>query len=158
MPSYKPFNWLALLPIISALTAFGASWLNRKFNPQMGGAEGQAAATGKTMMIMMPLVSLWIGFMLPSGVTLYWIVNSILSSAQEPILKTIADKKYGRYEPEPEVAEEAPKPVYRKKKPAVYVEDDTDYDNIDIQKYIDEEAAKDAAEAAAKNKGENKNK
>ena len=101
MPSYKPFNLLALLPIISALTAFGASWLNRRFNPPSGGAEEQAASTGKTMMIIMPLISLWIGFMLPSGVTLYWIVNSILSSAQEPILKAIAEKKYGKFEPEP---------------------------------------------------------
>jgi YidC/Oxa1 family membrane protein insertase len=155
MPSYKPFNLLALLPIISALTAFGASWLNRRFNPPSGGAEEQAASTGKTMMIIMPLISLWIGFMLPSGVTLYWIVNSILSSAQEPILKAIAEKKYGKFEPEPE---EEPKPVYRKKKPVVYIEDDTDYENIDIQKYIEEEAARDAAEEAAKQKGENKGK
>jgi len=157
MPSYNPFNLLAMLPIISAVTAFGTSWLNRKFNPPAGGAEGQAATTGKTMMIIMPLISLWIGFMLPSGVTLYWIVNNLLSSAQEPLLKIVAEKKYGKIIIEPE-RDEPPKPVYRKKKPVVYVEDDTDYDNIDIQKYIEEEAAKDSAEAAAKEKGENKTK
>jgi YidC/Oxa1 family membrane protein insertase len=98
MPSYRPFNTLMILPILSAFFAYLQGWLaqrtNAKMNDGVTGAE-QAASMGKGMLYTMPLLSLWIGLSLPAGVTLYWIVNNILSIAQEPLLNSIAEKKYG---------------------------------------------------------------
>ena len=35
------------------------------------------------MMLMMPLMSLWFGFMLPVGLSFYWICNNVLAIVQE---------------------------------------------------------------------------
>ncbi|MBE6953946.1 MAG: YidC/Oxa1 family membrane protein insertase [Ruminococcaceae bacterium] len=96
-PSYSPFNIQALLPIISAITAYLMSMLTQKLNAASvnNSAAAQAANTSKMMLYFMPIMSLVIGFTLPAGLTLYWIVNNILSAIQEPILMIIAKKKYG---------------------------------------------------------------
>ncbi len=96
-PSYSPFNIQALLPIISAITAYLMSMLTQKLNAASvnNSAAAQAANTSKMMLYFMPIMSLVIGFTLPAGLTLYWIVNNILSAIQEPILMMIAKKKYG---------------------------------------------------------------
>ena len=96
-PSYSPFNIQALLPIISAITAYLMSMLTQKLNAASvnNSAAAKAANTSKMMLYFMPIMSLVIGFTLPAGLTLYWIVNNILSAIQEPILMMIAKKKYG---------------------------------------------------------------
>ena len=48
--------------------------------------NSQAAQTSQTMMWMMPLMSLWIGFTLPAALGVYWIVNSLLYAIQEKVL------------------------------------------------------------------------
>ncbi len=99
MPSLRPMNALMILPVLSAVFAYLQGWLaqktSEKMNEGVSGAQ-EAASMGKGMLYTMPLLSLWIGLSLPAGVTLYWIVNNILSIAQEPILNAIADKKYGK--------------------------------------------------------------
>lgn len=99
MPTYNPINLLIILPILSALTAYGMSWVSQKYNavPNTGNeAAASAAKSAKTMMYFMPLMSLVFGFTLPAGVTVYWILNNILSAAQEPLLIYVAKKKYGK--------------------------------------------------------------
>ena len=73
------------------------SMITQKLNAAsvQSAAAAQAANTSKMMLYFMPIMSLVIGFTLPAGLTLYWIVNNILSAIQEPILMTIAKKKYG---------------------------------------------------------------
>lgn len=103
-PSYNPFNLLAILPVLSALAAFGMSWLTQKINDKyMPKTEAmqKSQSTTKTMLYLMPIMSLVIGFTLPSGLTLYWIVNSVLSGAQEPLLMRVAIKRYGKDMPMP---------------------------------------------------------
>lgn len=45
--------------------------------------EGMAAAMNKQMMYVMPVVTVFIGFSLPGGLTLYWLVMSLLTVAQQ---------------------------------------------------------------------------
>ncbi len=113
MPSYSPINLLAILPVISAITAYLMSLLTQKLNAAsvQGSAAASAANTSKMMLYFMPIMSLVIGFTLPAGLTLYWIVNNILSGAQEPLLMVVAKKRYGAVEPEPVKAKKKPKPV-----------------------------------------------
>lgn len=112
-PSYSPINLLAILPVISAITAYLSSMLTQKLNGNsvQSDAAASAANTSKTMLYFMPIMSLVIGFTLPAGLTLYWIVNNILSGLQEPLLMFVAKKRYGVVEPEPAKGEKKKKPV-----------------------------------------------
>jgi len=47
--------------------------------------ESMAAAMNKQMMYIMPLVTIFIGISLPGGLTLYWLVTSILTVAQQAL-------------------------------------------------------------------------
>ena len=112
-PSYNPINLLAILPVISAITAYLMSLLTQKLNAAsvQGSAAASAANTSKMMLYFMPIMSLVIGFTLPAGLTLYWIVNNILSGVQEPLLMYVAKKRYGAVEPAPVKEKKKPKPV-----------------------------------------------
>ena len=80
-PEFSQPGILWLLPIVSAATSYLMSWMTQKTNP-MQNANAQAQSTNKTMMLMMPLMSLWFGFILPVGLSFYWICNNILAIVQ----------------------------------------------------------------------------
>ena len=81
-PEFSQPGILWLLPIVSAATSYLMSWMTQKTNP-MQNANAQAQSTNKTMMMMMPLMSLWFGFILPVGLSFYWICNNVLAIVQE---------------------------------------------------------------------------
>lgn len=146
-PSYKPFNLLAILPVISAVTAYLMSYLTQKLNG--GAVQSDAAAsvanTSKTMLYFMPIMSLVIGFTLPSGLTLYWIVNNILSGIQEPLLMIVAKKRYGAVEAEPVKGGKKPKPVIETTGETVEEAEDAEAAETEIES-DDETASGDATE------------
>jgi len=45
-----------------------------------------AAMMNKQMLYMMPLLTTIIGFKLPSGLTLYWLISTVLTVLQQMIL------------------------------------------------------------------------
>lgn len=55
--------------------------------------SGNAESVGKTMMLMMPFMTLWLTFTLPSTMGLYWTVSNILSLAQTVLLNGYYNKK-----------------------------------------------------------------
>jgi YidC/Oxa1 family membrane protein insertase len=82
---------LFLIPVISAALSYAASKIS---TASSGGAvTPEAAGTNKTMMLMMPLVSLWIGFALPGALGMYWIAGSLFQSIQDFILGKIFSKQ-----------------------------------------------------------------
>ena len=48
--------------------------------------KSQPNQTNKTMMIMMPAMSLWIGFTVPAALSLYWLVQGVSSTVVDVIL------------------------------------------------------------------------
>ena len=48
---------------------------------------------GKTMNYFMPLITVWIAFIAPLGLALYWFVSNVLMIAERLILKKIIDSK-----------------------------------------------------------------
>ncbi len=70
-----------LLPIISAALTLLTSWISQKTNPSP--AAEQQGGTMKIMMLVMPLISLWIGFVMPAALCVYWIASSVFGLAQE---------------------------------------------------------------------------
>ena len=78
-----PVVGLFLIPIVSAVLA----WLSMKISSKMSPtADAAAGGTGKTMQLLMPVMSLWIGFVMPACMGIYWIAGSVFSIIQEIIL------------------------------------------------------------------------
>ena len=53
-----------------------------------------AGSSLKSMMIISPLISLWIGFSMPAALCLYWIAQNLLSMVQEFICGKLLKKDY----------------------------------------------------------------
>ena len=101
MPTWKIWtditNWSAvvgpfLLVIVSTLLSVVMGKVSSMTNKINQGT--QAKDPNKTMMLMMPLMSLWIGFMMPAAMCIYWIANSVLSMVQELIAARMLKKDY----------------------------------------------------------------
>ena len=73
-----------LIPILSGLSSFVMSWLSMKNNAMPN--EGSTAAMNRSMMIMMPLMSVWISFQVPAGVGIYWVLSNALALIQMYVL------------------------------------------------------------------------
>jgi YidC/Oxa1 family membrane protein insertase len=77
-------NW-----ILSGATSFLYSWTAKKYQP--AAADTQAGLG--MMTYLMPLMSVYIAFLVPAGLGFYWIVNNILMTLQEPALNRYYTRK-----------------------------------------------------------------
>jgi YidC/Oxa1 family membrane protein insertase len=97
--SWLPAFGLFLIPIISAVLSWVQMKISQKTNPAPAPAAGsstqqaQQASSMKMMNLMMPLVSLYIGFIMPAALGVYWIFNSGLAMIQEVILNKVYGKQ-----------------------------------------------------------------
>ena len=103
---WLPALGLFLIPFISAFL----SWLSMKIstmtNPQPA-QDPQAAATTKSMNLMMPLMSVWICFVMPAAMGIYWIANSVFGMARDYILTKIYRKQLDAEDAERKAARDA---------------------------------------------------
>ncbi len=88
---------LLLLPIISTALQYLMTTISMKTN-------GNTAMNGssKAMMLMMPLMTLWMGFILPAALCIYWIANTGFSCIQEVVLNKYFNKILDREETDKE--------------------------------------------------------
>ena len=89
-------NHFSLLPILMA----AGMWLQTKIGTPSAakGGEGAMASQQKMMSTFMPIFMLFVFYNTPSGLVLYWLVNTILSIIQTWQIhrnapKTLAEKK-----------------------------------------------------------------
>ncbi len=75
-------NMLLLIPIFAGATAFLQSWYQAKTQPP----AAAAAATAKSLLFTMPLLSVWITFSLPAGAGLYWGMSNLFMFVQTILL------------------------------------------------------------------------
>lgn len=88
---------LFLLPLISAVSGFLFSLLSMKTNAvNQKSAQAANNPSMKSMLIMSPLMSLWIGFSMPAALCIYWIANNLLSMIQELVSQQLLKKDYAR--------------------------------------------------------------
>lgn len=80
--SWAPALGLFLIPIISALMSYLAMKISMASNP----TPQDQAGSMKGMMMVMPLMSIWICFVMPAALGIYWIANSVLGMIQDVIL------------------------------------------------------------------------
>lgn len=87
---WLPALGLFLIPFISAFL----SWLSMKIsNMATPQADNQAQNSMAGMQLMMPLMSVWICFVMPGAMGIYWIANSIFGMARDFILTKIYQKQ-----------------------------------------------------------------
>lgn len=79
------FNLYLLIPILTFVFAFFSTKIIRKFSYQPAGNE-QTQSSMAMMDWTMPLFSVWISFSVPSAIAIYWILQNILSAAQQVFL------------------------------------------------------------------------
>lgn len=79
---------LLIIPVLAGVT----SWLLGKMTPQTGAAASNASSNGtadtaasmnKSMLLMMPLMSVFFTFTMPAGVGLYWIISNVVTIIQQ---------------------------------------------------------------------------
>jgi len=78
---WLPGLMLFFIPLVSGGSQFLASGINRKLSP-VGSPEG-AGGSMQTMMMLMPLMSVWFGFILPAALGFYWTVGTFLQIGQD---------------------------------------------------------------------------
>ena len=102
---------ILLIPALSGITSFLVSYISQKLNPaqQAAGSDASVASTNKTMMFVMPLMSLWIAFGYPAGLGLYWLTSNVLSILQTLVLHKIYDPKKVEAEVQAKIAAEKQK-------------------------------------------------
>ncbi len=107
--AFESYTWASigpfLLPLISAGCQLLVSLLTQKLNNSIvsnekGERDTAAAAaatanqTAKSMIYMMPLFSLWIGYIMPSAMSIFWICQSEFSGLQDAVLTAVFRKDY----------------------------------------------------------------
>lgn len=82
-----------MIPVLSMVT----QWINVKLMPQQdtGSKDSQASSMAqsmKTKNMIMPIMSAWFCFTLPSGLGLYWVAGSVIRSIQQVVINKHIDK------------------------------------------------------------------
>ncbi len=84
-----------LLPIVSAALTVVSSIVIQRTNQMSNPAAAQQGGSNFFMLyVFSPLMSLWIGYAMPAGLCIYWIINSLLSMVQEIIAGKMLKKDY----------------------------------------------------------------
>ena len=91
VPQIGQISWLWLIPLITFGVYFGSMKLNRKltFQPQMVANDQQQGCSNNIMDFTMPLMSVWITFIVPGAIGVYWIFKSLLSTLKQFILSRV---------------------------------------------------------------------
>ncbi len=93
---------LFLTPLVSAGFQWLSMVLSQKFNSSVSTNEkGEqvedstaAAKSMKTMNVIMPIMSLWIGYSMPASMSIYWIAQAVFGVGQEAFLTMYYRKDY----------------------------------------------------------------
>ena len=132
-------GWLLLIPVLTFVVYFGSMKLNRKlsFQPTQSADDRQQACSNNMMDITMPLMSVWMTFIFPGAVGVYWMFKSILGVLKQFImsrvmpLPTFTDEDYKAAEKEM-FGKQPPKKIVKSERAgtvrSLHHIDDEDYD------------------------------
>ena len=83
--------WLLLLPVLTFVVYFFSMRINRKlqFQPTQSADDRQQACSNNMMDFTMPLMSVWMTFIVPAAVGVYWIFKSIIGVGKQFIMSKV---------------------------------------------------------------------
>ena len=84
IPTFKSI--LVLVPILTFVFYFASMKLTRKFTYQPAVQDAQMGCSNNMMDITMPLMSVYIAFIVPAAVGIYWMFKSVLSTLKSFIM------------------------------------------------------------------------
>ena len=165
IPKINQFNWLLLIPILTFLAYFFSMKMSRKLSYQPMADDKAMGCSNKVMDFMMPLFSVYIAFIVPAAVGVYWIFKSLLGVLKQFFIKmampipTFTEEDYKAAEKEMNVkAEKLPKTKSGRVVRSLHHIDDEDFaDTAEAarkrREALEAQEAEDAAkkEEAAKN-------
>ena len=102
---------LFLIPIVSGASQVLQMWISQKGNESVITNEkgvqdaemaknSQTAQSNKMMMWMMPIMSLWIGFTVSAGLSVYWFIGGVFRMVTDPIMTKRYRKLYDQEDAE----------------------------------------------------------
>ena len=100
------FNWYLVLPILCGVFQLAMTFYMQKSNPQQQGAGAM-----NIMLYMMPLMSVYIGFIVPAAAGFYWTLSAVAQFIQSFFFNVFLNPKKlaEQAEAEAEAAKEAKK-------------------------------------------------
>ena len=167
--AWEAYDWanigLFLLPVLSAASSVLSMLISNKQNDSVvtnekgiqdkeTAKQSQQNQTAKTMMWMMPIMSLWIGFTVPAALSVYWLISGVLGTIADTFMTKHYRKIYDAEDAErlkkymAEEAIEAEKERIRAEKRAANPEgitSNTSKKKLQQKQKAEEEAAKAAA-------------
>lgn len=159
--SFKPFNWLMLIPVITFVVMIISQYIMQKFTYQSPEAKNtQNAASMKIMMWSMPLLSVYFEFKLSAAIGVYWIFRNILQLVERIVISKMfpipkfTEEDYKEAERQAGLSERQKKKEAKENKKFV-----RSLHHIDDEEYIEkhkEELAELEAEKEVKNVPETK--
>lgn len=93
-----PVIGVLLLPVIATALQYLMTRVSMK------SSGGSTNSQGKMMMYLMPLMTLWMGYILPAALCVYWIANTAFATIQEQVLNKYFNKILDREETDKERA------------------------------------------------------
>ena len=89
---WLPALGLFLIPFISAFLSWASMKISNMSNPPQA-QNAQTEASMKSMTLMMPLMSIWICFVMPAAMGIYWIANSVFGIVRDFVLTKVYRKQ-----------------------------------------------------------------
>ena len=89
---WLPALGLFLIPFISAFLSWASMKISNMSNPPQA-QNAQTEASMKSMTLMMPLMSIWICFVMPAAMGIYWIANSVFGIIRDFALTKVFKKQ-----------------------------------------------------------------
>ena len=108
-PENKTYLWLILIPVLTFAAYFFSMKINRKlmYQPATDAMTSQQMGCSNNMMdITMPLMSVWIAFVTPAAIGIYWIFKCLIGVGKQFIihkampLPTFTEEDYKQAEKE----------------------------------------------------------
>lgn len=87
-PSFDNLSWLLVIPVLTFVVSFLSTKITRKFTYQPTTAENdkQAGCSNAMMDVVMPLMSVYIAFIVPSAIGVYWIFKNIVTTIKQILI------------------------------------------------------------------------
>ena len=89
-PSFSPIDkinlWLLAIPVLTFVAYFFSMKLTRKFSYQSAVQDPQMGCSNNVMDVTMPLMSVYITFITPAAVGIYWIFKCIIGVVKQFII------------------------------------------------------------------------
>ena len=87
IPKITQFNWLLTIPVLTFFAYFFSMKMSRKLSYQPMSDDKAMGCSNAVMDFMMPLFSVYIAFIVPAAIGVYWIFKNLLGVVKQFLIK-----------------------------------------------------------------------